>query len=94
MAVRLEEHFREQLASMKTEHLRELDHMRASHALEHSSSKVTELTNKLSTHQVRAGNQAEVSCSSTWADQVFYFEILFIDGHETFTSSAEGTSGD
>ncbi|XP_023820125.1 centrosomal protein of 162 kDa isoform X1 [Oryzias latipes] len=49
--VRLEEHFREQLASMKTEHLRELDHMRASHALEHSSSKVTELTNKLSTHQ-------------------------------------------
>ncbi|XP_028280595.1 centrosomal protein of 162 kDa isoform X2 [Parambassis ranga] len=49
---RLQEHFAEQLSSTKAEHLRALDHLRAAHALEHSSSKVAELTNKLNTQEV------------------------------------------
>ncbi|KAM9425776.1 centrosomal protein of 162 kDa [Pholidichthys leucotaenia] len=49
---RLKEHFEEQLSSMKAEHLRALDRLRATHALEHSSSKVAELTNMLSTQEI------------------------------------------
>lgn len=39
---------------MKAEHLRVLDQLRATQALEHSSSKVAELTNKLNTQEVLA----------------------------------------
>ncbi|KAL7394320.1 hypothetical protein ABVT39_024209 [Epinephelus coioides] len=49
---RLKERSAEQLSSMKAEHLRELDQLRATHALEHSSSKVAELANKLSTQEI------------------------------------------
>ncbi|XP_041844529.1 centrosomal protein of 162 kDa [Melanotaenia boesemani] len=49
---RLKEHFAEQLSSMKAEHLRVLDHLRATYALEHSSSKVAELSNKLNTQEI------------------------------------------
>lgn len=53
-SVRLQEHSAEQLSSMKAEHLGALDQLRATHALEHSSSKVAELANKLSTQEVLA----------------------------------------
>ncbi|KAM4736119.1 centrosomal protein of 162 kDa [Anableps anableps] len=49
---RLKEHFAEQLASVKAEHLRVLDRLRATHALEHSSSKVAELSNKLNSQEM------------------------------------------
>ncbi|XP_029307790.1 centrosomal protein of 162 kDa isoform X4 [Cottoperca gobio] len=49
---RLKEHSAEQLSSMKAEQLRVLDQLRASHALEHSSSKVAELANKLSAQEI------------------------------------------
>ncbi|XP_037835581.1 centrosomal protein of 162 kDa-like [Kryptolebias marmoratus] len=49
---RLKECCAEQLLSMKTEHLRVLDHLCATHALEHSSSKVAELTNKLNSQEI------------------------------------------
>ncbi|XP_032374406.1 centrosomal protein of 162 kDa isoform X2 [Etheostoma spectabile] len=49
---RLKEHSAEQLSSMKAEHLRVLDQLRATHALEHSSSKVAELANKLNTQEI------------------------------------------
>lgn len=39
---------------MKAEHLRVMDQLRAAHALEHSSSKVAELANKLDTQEVVA----------------------------------------
>lgn len=51
--IRLKECCAEQLSSLKKEHLRVLDHLRATHALEHSSSKVAELTNKLNSKEVR-----------------------------------------
>ncbi|XP_051263216.1 centrosomal protein of 162 kDa isoform X2 [Dicentrarchus labrax] len=49
---RLQEQSAEQLSSIRAEHLRVLDQLRATHALEHSSSKVAELTNKLNTQEV------------------------------------------
>ncbi|KAM4580443.1 centrosomal protein of 162 kDa isoform 2-T2 [Odontesthes bonariensis] len=49
---RLKEQAAKQLSSMKAEHLRGLDHLRASHALQHSSSKVAELTNRLNTQEI------------------------------------------
>ncbi|XP_042346714.1 centrosomal protein of 162 kDa isoform X2 [Plectropomus leopardus] len=49
---RLKEHSAEQLSSMKAENLRVLDQLRATHALEHSSSKVAELSNKLNTQEI------------------------------------------
>ncbi|MEQ2176538.1 hypothetical protein GOODEAATRI_028998, partial [Goodea atripinnis] len=48
----VKEHLAEQLSSEKAEHLRVLDSLRATHALEHSSSKVAELSNKLNTQEV------------------------------------------
>ncbi|KAF7647638.1 hypothetical protein LDENG_00168900 [Lucifuga dentata] len=50
---RLKETFAEQLSSMKAEHLEALDCLQASHALEHSSSKVAELKNELSAQEIR-----------------------------------------
>ncbi|XP_039973965.1 centrosomal protein of 162 kDa isoform X2 [Xiphias gladius] len=49
---RLKEHSAEQLSSMKAEHLRVLDQLCATHALEHSSSKVAEQANKLNTQEI------------------------------------------
>ncbi|KAM6935943.1 centrosomal protein of 162 kDa isoform 2-T2 [Lycodopsis pacificus] len=49
---RLKGHSAEQLSSMRAEHLRVLDQLRATHALEHSSSKVAELANKLNTQEI------------------------------------------
>uniref|UniRef100_A0A667ZTQ9 Centrosomal protein of 162 kDa n=1 Tax=Myripristis murdjan TaxID=586833 RepID=A0A667ZTQ9_9TELE len=48
----LKEQSAEQLASLTAEHLRELDRLRANHALEHSTSKVAELTNTVNTQEV------------------------------------------
>ncbi|KAM9352865.1 centrosomal protein of 162 kDa [Symphorus nematophorus] len=56
---RLQERCAEQLSSMTAEHLRVLDQLRATHALEHSSSKVAELANKLSTQEVTAKHLQE-----------------------------------
>uniref|UniRef100_A0AAR2KXR1 Centrosomal protein of 162 kDa n=1 Tax=Pygocentrus nattereri TaxID=42514 RepID=A0AAR2KXR1_PYGNA len=47
-----QEHSMEQLAVLKAEHQREMEHLVARHALEHSSSKVTELTNQLKTQEI------------------------------------------
>lgn len=41
------------MSYLKTEHLKVLDRLRAAHALEHSSSKVAQLTNKLKTQEVK-----------------------------------------
>ncbi|XP_037641297.1 centrosomal protein of 162 kDa isoform X8 [Sebastes umbrosus] len=49
---RLKENSAERLSSMKAEHLRVLDQLCATHALEHSSSKVAELANKLNTQEI------------------------------------------
>ncbi|XP_070822577.1 centrosomal protein of 162 kDa isoform X5 [Chaetodon trifascialis] len=49
---RLQEQSAEQLSAIKAEHLRVLDQLRATHALEHSSSKVAELANKLNTQEI------------------------------------------
>ncbi|XP_031724500.1 centrosomal protein of 162 kDa isoform X10 [Anarrhichthys ocellatus] len=49
---RLKGHSAERLSSMRAEHLRVLDQLRATHALEHSSSKVAELANKLNTQEI------------------------------------------
>ncbi|XP_054477409.1 centrosomal protein of 162 kDa isoform X2 [Anoplopoma fimbria] len=49
---RIKERSAEQLSSMRAEHLRVLDQLRATHALEHSSSKVAELANKLNTQEI------------------------------------------
>lgn len=50
--IRLQEHSAEQLSSLKTEHVRVLDQLRATYALEHSSSKVAEVTNELNAQKV------------------------------------------
>lgn len=71
VVIRLEE----QLTSLKTEHHRVLVHMRTT-ALEHSSSKVTELTNRLRTREVRADSQVAAS-SRTWTDLVLLFLNIF-----------------
>lgn len=42
----------EQLALLKTDHQREIEHLVAGHALEHSSSKVAELTNQVKSQEV------------------------------------------
>ncbi|KAM6995229.1 centrosomal protein of 162 kDa [Tautogolabrus adspersus] len=49
---RLKEQSAEQLSSVKTEHLRVLDQLQATHAVEHSASKLAELTNKLNTQEI------------------------------------------
>ncbi|XP_060905163.1 centrosomal protein of 162 kDa [Labrus mixtus] len=49
---RLKEHSAQQLSSVKTEHLRVLDQLRATHAFEHSASKLAELTNKLNAQEI------------------------------------------
>uniref|UniRef100_A0AAR2K9R9 Centrosomal protein of 162 kDa n=1 Tax=Pygocentrus nattereri TaxID=42514 RepID=A0AAR2K9R9_PYGNA len=51
-AAATQEHSMEQLAVLKAEHQREMEHLVARHALEHSSSKVTELTNQLKTQEI------------------------------------------
>ncbi|KAG9276227.1 centrosomal protein of 162 kDa isoform X1 [Astyanax mexicanus] len=49
---RIQERSAEQLASLKAEHQREVEHLVARHALEHSSSKVAELTNQMKTQEI------------------------------------------
>ncbi|XP_034029855.1 centrosomal protein of 162 kDa isoform X2 [Thalassophryne amazonica] len=49
---RMKEHFEEQHCTMKKEHLRELDHLHAAHAMKYASSKVAELANELNTQQI------------------------------------------
>ncbi|XP_069393742.1 centrosomal protein of 162 kDa isoform X2 [Paralichthys olivaceus] len=50
---RLQEHCAEQLSSLKVEHLQVLDQLRATHALEHSSSKVAEQANMINTQEIK-----------------------------------------
>ncbi|XP_077430747.1 centrosomal protein of 162 kDa isoform X2 [Vanacampus margaritifer] len=45
-------HFLEEISSLKAENLKALDHMRATHAMEHSFSKVAQLTNELNTREI------------------------------------------
>ncbi|XP_075896912.1 centrosomal protein of 162 kDa [Nelusetta ayraudi] len=49
---RLQEDSAHQLSSLRAQHLKALDGLRAAHALEHSSSKVAQLTNQLRTQQI------------------------------------------
>ncbi|XP_049587830.1 centrosomal protein of 162 kDa isoform X5 [Syngnathus scovelli] len=46
------DHFLEQISSLKAENLKALDHLRVAHAMEHSSSKVAQLTNELNTQEI------------------------------------------
>ncbi|XP_058502714.1 centrosomal protein of 162 kDa [Solea solea] len=50
---RHQEQSAEQLSSLKAEHLRVLDQLRATHALEHSSSVVAEQANKINTQEIQ-----------------------------------------
>ncbi|XP_067304358.1 centrosomal protein of 162 kDa [Pseudorasbora parva] len=50
--LRVQEQNAEQLASVKAEHQKEIEHLLACHALEHSSSKVAELTNQVNTQEI------------------------------------------
>uniref|UniRef100_A0A673BUK4 Centrosomal protein of 162 kDa n=1 Tax=Sphaeramia orbicularis TaxID=375764 RepID=A0A673BUK4_9TELE len=52
VSIRLKEDCTKQLSSMKAEHLRVENQLRATFALEHSSSKVAELTNKINTQEI------------------------------------------
>ncbi|XP_065154595.1 centrosomal protein of 162 kDa isoform X5 [Paramisgurnus dabryanus] len=49
---RAQEQNAEQLASVKAEHHREIERLRVCHALEHSSSKVAEITNQVNTQEI------------------------------------------
>ncbi|XP_068178858.1 centrosomal protein of 162 kDa isoform X2 [Antennarius striatus] len=51
---RQQQHCEEQLSSLKAEHLRVLDQLHVTHALENSSSKVAELTNELHSQEIKA----------------------------------------
>lgn len=51
-SLRHQERAAEQISSLKAQHLRELDQQRATHALEHSSSKVAEQANWIDTQKV------------------------------------------
>ncbi|XP_034467827.1 centrosomal protein of 162 kDa isoform X2 [Hippoglossus hippoglossus] len=50
---RLQEHCAEQLSSLKVEHLQVLDKLRATHALEYSTSKVAEQANTIDTQEIK-----------------------------------------
>ncbi|XP_058603763.1 centrosomal protein of 162 kDa isoform X2 [Onychostoma macrolepis] len=50
--LRFQEQNAEQLASVKAEHHKEIERLLACHALEHSSSKVAELTNQVNTQEI------------------------------------------
>lgn len=50
--IRVQDHNLEQLASLKAGHQKEMEHLVARHAREHSSSQVAELTNQLKTKEV------------------------------------------
>ncbi|XP_059424239.1 centrosomal protein of 162 kDa isoform X3 [Carassius carassius] len=50
--LRIQEQNAEQLASVKAEHHKEIERLLASHALEHSSSKVVELRNQVNTQEI------------------------------------------
>ncbi|XP_073703283.1 centrosomal protein of 162 kDa isoform X2 [Garra rufa] len=50
--LRIQEQNAEQLASVKAEHHKEIERLLACHALEHSSSKVAELTNQVNTQEI------------------------------------------
>ncbi|XP_051922380.1 centrosomal protein of 162 kDa isoform X2 [Hippocampus zosterae] len=49
---RQRDHFLEQISSLKVEKFKALEHMRATHAMEHSSSKVAQLSNELSAREI------------------------------------------
>eukprot|EP00064_Thunnus_orientalis_P000540 superscaffoldBa00000027_g541 len=49
---RLKQQLSEELSSLKAEHLGVLESLQATHALEHSSSKVAQLTNELNTQEI------------------------------------------
>ncbi len=55
---RIQEQNAEQLALVKAEHHKEIERLLACHALEHSSSKVAELTNKVNTQEVGHSNSS------------------------------------
>ncbi|KAG1962027.1 centrosomal protein of 162 kDa [Pimephales promelas] len=50
--LRIQEQNSEQLASVKAEHQREIERLLACHALDHSSSKVAELSNQVNTQEI------------------------------------------
>ncbi|XP_045064582.1 centrosomal protein of 162 kDa-like [Coregonus clupeaformis] len=50
---RVQEHSADQVSSLRADHQRELERLLTSHALAHSSSKVAELTNQVTTQEIR-----------------------------------------
>ncbi|XP_019735642.1 centrosomal protein of 162 kDa isoform X2 [Hippocampus comes] len=49
---RQRDHFLDQISSLKAEKFKALEHMRATHAMEHSSSKVAQLSNELNAREI------------------------------------------
>lgn len=80
---------------MKAEHLGALDQLRATHALEHSSSKVAELANKLKTQEVLAHITFQpVQCQQGMLTMTTLSLISFlVDNSDTFARAAEGAAG-
>lgn len=69
---RTQEQNAEQLALVKAEHHKEIEHLLACHALEHSSSKVAELTNQVNTQEVGHSN------SSIYMPMCIYFVLSVV----------------
>ncbi len=94
LSVRLQEHSAEQLRSMKAEHLRTLDQLRANHALEHSRSKVADLANKLNTQEVRT-HQTFTLMLTTRPESVLLISMLPVPAGNsgTFAGAAERAAG-
>lgn len=79
---------------MKAEHLRVLDQLRATHALEHSSSKVAELANKLNTQEVLAHlTYQPVQCQQGMLTMTLSLNSFLVDNSDTFARAAERAAG-
>lgn len=75
---RTQEQNAEQLTSVKAEHQREIQRLLASRALEHSSSKVAELTNQVNTQEVVFYELKILSClclSREFHNMYIYFPL-------------------
>lgn len=60
LSCRVQQHSAEQVSSLRADHQRELERLLTGHALTHSS-KVAELTNQVTTQEVKAHN-GQITC--------------------------------
>lgn len=72
---RVKEHSAQQLASLSVDHKRELEILRGRHALEHSTSKVAELTNQVSSHEVSLTEPANNNHRKAKSVMIQHFKI-------------------